>query len=517
MQLYQLKFKRTVVKAMHTDNGFASDSKNTTKFYYQEGRIHKQGRGFQGFGVIKEINQRAGITTHTRYKQGFPYSGMVEDHWTYATADGSTSNNNYLSKSSNRGFTQSSPDAPFVPYAIYQSSESKTLDGANKTANVSDTTLNALGQPTTTTTQVCDAGQLNDNVTAISCNNSPWSQTTTTTISYKTGSDEQAIISRPNKTTTTTTVSYDDDLGSTGHTQAVTKTIVYDEDDWTVTSTTTKDTNDATVPTLTQSFAYYPSGNTQGLVKSVTTTGSGTDNHSIQGARWVQSNYTTDGYFVTSSHNSQWDTEVNASSQTVIEATGQVATTTDANGNTVTNTYDDYHRLVKVSTAGVPDVVTAMQACDGLAVADCQADSTEVYRQVSQQAGTPTTMTYLDKVGRVLRTTTVGFDGELQQSSTEYNRKGQVVSQQDPAGEVSFATYDLLGRPATKTVNYLPQHYLVSYDYQGLTTNLTITPQGTGSERTISRTVNSAGKLLLSVDEADHNTEYRITPPIYRR
>jgi YD repeat-containing protein len=274
-------------------------------------------------------------------------------------------------------------------------------------------------------------------------------------------------------------------------------------------SVTTKDNGDTSVPTLTQTFTYHG----EGQVKRVTTTGSGTGNQSIQNARWIETKYTSDGYFATSSHNSKWGTTINASSQTVVKATGQVATATDANGHTVTNTYDGFYRLVKVSTPGVPDAVTAIQSCavDGEAAGSCGTTHglTEVYRKVTQQAGNPTSMVYLDAVGRALRSTTVGFDGTTVQSTSEYNRKGQMVSQTDPAGDVSFGVYDLLGRPASKTIDYAPQNYQVNYDYNGLTTGMTVTPLGSGSTRTISRTVNSAGKLMSSVDEASQSTKYR--------
>ena len=179
----------------------------------------------------------------------------------------------------------------------------------------------------------------------------------------------------------------------------------------------------------------------------------------------------------------------------------------------MTNTYDGFYRLVKVSTPGVPDAVTAIQSCavDGEAAGSCGTTHglTEVYRKVTQQAGSPTCMVYLDAVGRALRSTTVGFDGTTVQSTSEYNRKGQMVSQTDPAGDVSLGAYDLLGRPASKTIDYAPQNYRVNYDYNGLTTGMTVTPLGSGSTRTISRTVNSAGKLMSSVDEASKSTKYR--------
>src|SRR5690606_13524407 len=47
------------------------------------------------------------------------------------------------------------------------------------------------------------------------------------------------------------------------------------------------------------------------------------------------------------------------------------------------------------------------------------------YKQITT-SGAPTTKAYFDAFGRVLRTETTGFDGNLVYLSTVYNNKGQV-------------------------------------------------------------------------------------------
>ncbi|MCJ8274269.1 MAG: hypothetical protein MJK04_33335, partial [Psychrosphaera sp.] len=186
---------------------------------------------------------------------------------------------------------------------------------------------------------------------------------------------------------------------------------------------------------------------------------------------------------------------------------GQIETTTDTSNNVVINHFDGYNRLIKVSTPGVPDATSGIQLCTGKAIGECE--NGEFYRTVTQQAGAPTSYQYLNKIGAALRATTIGFNGELIENKTTYDTKGQVTEQTSLAGTVTFGTYDLMGRPATKKVDFDPQDYTVTFTYAGLTTRMDITAHGIGHNRDITRTVNSAGKLMTSVDEVGNNTYYR--------
>ncbi|NQZ05943.1 MAG: hypothetical protein HRT35_02170 [Algicola sp.] len=522
----------TVVKAMHTTNGFDESTLNTTHFTYSAARFNKEGRGFQGFGVIEEENELAGITTKTTYSQDFPYSGMVEEQLTYVTGEDDA--DRFISRTLNRKFVQSSLTAPFVAYAEQSGSQSQELADVGVTPIIKTTTystklLNLLGHPTDTSSTVCDGGILsvddkgdenktNDTLSFACSPAAPWSKTTSTAIGYKTVEN----VTKPETVTTTATVNYIDDLMATRDhvVLVVNKTMVYN-DNWTVQTVITTDETPvsgdyAKAPPLTQTFSYYgdpsvPNSNNadaNGQLYRVTSSSDTTGNdQGIQEARWVQTQYTDDGYFVTTTQNSQWLATKDASAQTVKLTTGQVETTTDANGNVVTNHYDGFNRLIKVSTPGVPDVTSGIQLCTGKAIGECEDD--EFYRSVTQQAGTPTSYQYLNKTGTALRTTTIGFNTDLIESKTTYNPKGQVTEQTSQAGTVTFGTYDLLGRPESKKVDFDPQDYTVDYTYAGLTTHMDIIAHGAGNNRDITRTVNSAGKLMTSVDEIGNSTYYR--------
>jgi hypothetical protein len=132
-------------------------------------------------------------------------------------------------------------------------------------------------------------------------------------------------------------------------------------------------------------------------------------------ARKGRTIYSDDGYFISGIRNNVWDATADKSITTYKAATGQVDAQTDVLGNVVTNHYDDFNHLKKVSTAGTPDVVTAVNRFNGVYATDCANDThglVEVFRTVTQQAGSSTVFKYMDNMGRLLRTKTFEFDGE---------------------------------------------------------------------------------------------------------
>ncbi|NQZ09404.1 MAG: VCBS repeat-containing protein, partial [Algicola sp.] len=538
----------TVVKSMRVSNGLGSGTAgttascfdrgstisdnnafNTTRFFYTAARFHKQGRGFQGYGVIEEVNERAGITTKTQYSQTFPYSGMVEKQWTAVT--GHNPATHYLSMSENSGFNDAQSgvtaitDQPLiVPYAKYSHSISRELGDATTAGTVKSTshtrkTVNNIGLPTETIALICDGtitGALTDSA---SCpTTSPWQRQTTTETLY----DTEGVVNKPQDITTTASVTWAQTLGASKIDLKVNKVIVYN-DDWTVkTITTTDETTPSgdyeSAPGILQTFTYYANDATtdaKGQLETVTTSSANAPTgQDIQGIRSGKNHYSADGYFVKSTRNNLWDATADKSQTTYKAATGQVDSQTDVYGNTVISDYDNFHRLKKVTAPGTPDAVTATNRCDTVSSDPCKTTYglVEVYRTVIQQAGSPSVYKYMDNMGRLLRTKSFDFDGIAIESTTEYDAEGLVIGQYSPAGQVTFEGFDALKRPTLKKVDYAPQKYHVGYEYNGLTTKMTITPKGgesTTSARIISRTTNSEGKLVTSEDEASNLTQYR--------
>lgn len=55
-------------------------------YRYAGAKLDQQGRGFLGFAVVEAANTNTSIVTRTRYRQDFPYTGMVSEALQYVTS-----------------------------------------------------------------------------------------------------------------------------------------------------------------------------------------------------------------------------------------------------------------------------------------------------------------------------------------------------------------------------------------------------------------------------------------------
>ncbi len=118
-----------------------------------------------------------------------------------------------------------------------------------------------------------------------------------------------------------------------------------------------------------------------------------------------------------------------------------------------------------------------------------------VYSTLEQRPGRPYVKTYIDTLGRTVKTETPNPSGVVI-TETEYNSKGQVRRTSMPhftneTPKWTTYTYDYAGRLETETFNGLT----TTYSYTGLTTFMT-TPAG----RTSSKTYNATGDLVSATD-----------------
>ncbi len=133
---------------------------------------------------------------------------------------------------------------------------------------------------------------------------------------------------------------------------------------------------------------------------------------------------------------------------------------------------------------------------------DADAPPHATYKLQSITSGQPPTASYYDKLGRVLRSTAIGFNGETIFSDTEYDDKGRVARSSRPyfKGDSiywSYFTYDLLGRTLTTR---LPDNSVTSSRYQGLTTVVT-----NALNQRLTQIKNSQGQLVETID---HNNRH---------
>ncbi|WP_269801710.1 MULTISPECIES: RHS repeat domain-containing protein [unclassified Shewanella] len=107
---------------------------------------------------------------------------------------------------------------------------------------------------------------------------------------------------------------------------------------------------------------------------------------------------------------------------------------------------------------------------------------------------------YIDAQGRVLRIATQGFDGGYQYQDKHYDALGRLLRESAPYGNgtgaeyTEFSDFDELDRPARRSMPNGKSGLESTYDYDGLTTNITV------GGRTMSRTYGSQGWLYETVD-----------------
>ncbi|WP_197412268.1 RHS repeat-associated core domain-containing protein [Rheinheimera sp. EpRS3] len=184
-------------------------------------------------------------------------------------------------------------------------------------------------------------------------------------------------------------------------------------------------------------------------------------------------------------------------------ATGQPIQQVDANNIAVVSDYDAYGRMKTVQHDGQ----AAQNIWYDTAAYDNNAPDRAVWMQVIIQTGTPQQRIYFDALGRELRKSSVGFQGDWINLDTEYNERGLVIRQTSPwqagsaAGETLYSGYDELGRPLGKSS---PGGLQVSYQYSGLDTS--IVADGT---LTMSRSYNSLKHLMQTTDAKGGVTYYR--------
>ena len=179
--------RRTVVKTLRVSNGFANDSFNTTRYYYQGARVHKQGWGGMGFGQLTTEQVRSGISHQVQFVQYWPYSGQMLEQRTWLTGQNPISQ--YLQMSSNSGFTDARADATqttrhplIVAYAQQQLTHWRELgQSTDMSGQYSRIERNEKGLVTTQQGQLCDGTMTVNADNTVSCPHSPWQKTTSAT------------------------------------------------------------------------------------------------------------------------------------------------------------------------------------------------------------------------------------------------------------------------------------------------------------------------------------------------
>lgn len=526
-----------VVSAYATDDGIGGTRNYSYK--YENARFHKAGRGFQGFKAIDVTDSQKGIKTRSEFAQDYPFTGQL-----LHTEVRQIAGNKLLSKTDNTlavklrhkssgavsekllsaGPLSSTQQKDYLKFPYIKTAVSRRyqLDGVTLvTTNTTNSSYDGYGNRTQTTTTVADSGWLTLTRQAstqyAAANTTIWrvakrlAQLEQGQVSYSTGlgisaSETQRALAK--QFTYSAANDYQIDAVETcmpGYGASLTSTIC----------------SSSASLTLKESFAYDSYGNrTRVTSSSRNTTPGQTD---IDGTRWAKTDYTEDGYFPETTYNNQWGESVVAGQQVIDPATGQVEVSIDANGLQVVTEYNAFGQPVAVhsqTAAGAtytPSQYVQYQWCSSANVW-CPARAVSRIRKTS--AGTPEAIEYRDVLGRVIQSRVKALVNAgtsptyaWQIATKTYNALGYLMEEtefrdDDSSSKLrtSYSNFDLLGRPQTKTVDRAPINYQVSYDYQGLAINMTVTGDKT---LTMGFVDASNSWRLQNTDAQGLNTQFR--------
>jgi len=494
------------VREYRTSNGLGE--LNKTRFSYRKARTHQQGRGFQGFGRI--IEEKYDLQTATAafakvtntYAQTHPTSGFQIEGKTEVRNDAGAWQV-VQSKTAVPAVANGTLADTFVVYPGSSVARQFELDGSDISIQQQSQVVNAYGLKTEAFSVANDA-------------DFDMKQTTNATQSYTTVLDDWWF--KLDSSSVRKRVEYRSDLGlpSAALTDVtVTQAFDYDAANTRSPSKQTVSTSDSTLTSITTTE--YAGVFDQ--VSKVTTTSNGTGDQSIQGTRWQSLDYSTDGYFVAATYNSQWGSSVPASQSVHDPATGVAELAIDVNGITATTTYDAFGRAVHVATPLAPDATTGMQRCAGT-ICDEANGHNAAYLIVSRQAGAPESRVYTDILGREVFSATETLGDKTVVAWQSFDRRGRVTSAVDghfedasptEYGRVDYSDFDGLDRARHKEVRQSPKDYDVDYTFDGLRQVVDVTPRGPygGFPLTMESKRTISGAPLWHQDAEDQKTHFR--------
>ncbi|HSX52047.1 MAG TPA: FG-GAP-like repeat-containing protein [Cellvibrio sp.] len=403
-----------------TANNVSTTSMSKVDYYYSEAKLQAAGRGFLGFNTLKTIDAQTGITTVTTYRQDFPFIGSPLSTIVYKS---NAKDAVVLSKAINTWDFSQGTGTDNTKY--FQTKLKKVEefsydynDGAQLQAITTDNAFDGYGNLTSST--VATTGKKVDG--------SATTFTKQTTNSYGTTPEYKQFGRLTSATVTTTRDSEPSSSRSSSFTYygaGDSKGAEY--------LLKTETVSAGSLATTTTTYEYDAFGNKN----KITTTASDTSQ-----ARNVVQNFGTNGRYLQSSTN-----DLNQSS--VINERdnyGNVKAATDINNLQSQIFYDAMgSEYLRKDATGAWSRVDS-NFCEAVSCPDGAK-----YRVRKQVAGGGESYEYFDVLGRVIRSSKVGFDGNLIHIDTEYDNLNRVKRQSVPfsgsAAEYwTENTYDHLGR-----------------------------------------------------------------------
>lgn len=391
----------------------------TTSYRYEGLRTDLRGRGSLGFAKVYSTDA-AGITTTTTYRQDFPYTGVVSSVVRkYGTKTLSTTSRSYASIVGTKRW---------LPYMTTETTTSADLNGT--------------AFPRIVTSQVVDAF---GNVTsqAVTTTSGTTVHSATTTSVFQNDSTSWLVGRLMSATTTHRLTGKPDVVRNTSYT--------YDSNGLLASETIEPGASIA----QTTSFDHDAFGNRTIVTKSAGGI-----------SRMAETTYDPTGRFVVSQKNAAGHLTTFAYADAKLPLP---TSTTDANGIVTSFGYNSFGEKLSTTRTGTTESTARFRClgnCPSLARTYVQSDKT----------GQPRVTTYIDALGRDIRSTTTGYGGRTVVVDKEYDTLGRVTGTTKPsfAADSTHAAdpvywtrlqYDVLGR-VTQQVE--PDTATTTIAYKGL-------------------------------------------------
>lgn len=442
-----------VVSSMSTPDGIGGT--DSTFFYYEDAVIHRYAKGFLGFKKITAKNANAGITSIT---ENLINTQFAIPYTTKQTTKLSSTNQLLSETNITNSFVNLSTGSHDIRY--FQKVD-KTLgtDYLNGRASESVNTYDNFGNITTNVSKI---GVPSGNTV------NPSETTNTTTVF---GIHNTPVPAKPDNITVSNT--------RTGMPAiSATSTFTYTSNGLPATQT-----------------AFY------GLPKAVTTTytynGFGNSTQTIVTASGVSNRTTAAVYDVKGRYpitkQAIGSTVTQTESLTYDNKWGKPLSHTSSDCLTTTFEYDQFGRLKKTN-------LPAGYSVNNTLVWDIQGQQV-FYSFVDFPGGKPDTKTWVDKLGREIKSQTAGFNSQWLTQLTTYDNKGNVATKTNAyyPGEtplVTTTTYDVYNRPVSvsNTLNTITSTYTQLGN--GM---MQVTTQNSAGQ-SASKITDASGKTVTAID-----------------
>ncbi|MBI3712208.1 MAG: hypothetical protein HY253_04485 [Burkholderiales bacterium] len=462
-------------------NGVANP--RVTNYKYYDPAIDVSGRGSLGFARVVAEEENTGFIHSTTYKQGWPFTGMVDTYKKMIMMEGPVNlietKNQWLSKP----IAQANGATTFV---YMDQSTTQQRDRAYRDVGFSET-ANTYGDI---------YGNLTNQVTKLTGGGK--TITTTSATTYRNDSSCWALGLPETSSITKADSSY------TGG--SITRTM--DRDYNTCTMQVKSETVEKATPTLALTTTLERLSNSFGLVDKKTESWTDPDSGAVK-SRVTSMTYDGRGRFASTVTNALSHSE----SHDYDSGTGAHTRLTGPNGLTTTWSINAFGQVTKELRADGNET--------RLYVKDCQAScpmGAKIVKISEQFNGANRTsvpqLAFLDQAGHILRTQTYGYDGKVIVTDQSYDALGRPETVYHPrfatdtAYQATHTQYDYLDRIAVSTQYDTDGTSLsTTYDYQGLVTTITNPKSQVRVE-----TRNAANQLILVKDPKGGETRFEYEP-----